>query len=102
MKQSIAAWLLIIIMIIAACKSKPTEDHPHTADGAHVKEELQALSYTVYTNKSELFVEFKPLVVSQTSKFAAHLTKLGDSFLPFTEGEVTVSLIQDDKGIKNT
>jgi membrane fusion protein, heavy metal efflux system len=42
------------------------------------------------------------LVVGQTSKFAAHLTKLGENFLPYTEGTVTVSLIQADKGLKNT
>jgi RND family efflux transporter MFP subunit len=100
MKQLIVAWLLTII--IAGCRGKSAEDHPHTADGGHVEEELQALSYTVYTDKSELFVEFKPLIVGQTSKFAAHLTKLGENFLPVAEGTVTVSLIQGTKGIKNT
>ncbi len=65
-------------------------------------EELQALSYTLYSEQSELFVEFKPLVVGQTSKFAAHLTLLGENFLPYTEGTVTVSLIQGSQGLKNT
>ena len=64
--------------------------------------ELHALTYTLYTDKTELFVEFKPLVVGQTSNFATHLTLLGDNFLPYTEGTVTVSLIQADKGVKNT
>ena len=82
MKQLIALSLLIIS--IAACKGKVSEE-------GNEKEELQALAYTLYTTKSELFVEFKPLVVGQTSKFAAHLTKLGENFLPFTEGTVTVS-----------
>lgn len=93
MKQLIALCLLIVS--IAACKGKVSEE-------GNEKEELQALAYTLYTGKSELFVEFKPLVVGQTSKFAAHLTKLGENFLPFTEGTVTVSLIQGDKGLKNT
>jgi RND family efflux transporter MFP subunit len=92
MKQLVAVCLLVIS--IGACKSKTSDDH--------VEKELQALAYTLYTDKSELFVEFKPLVIGQTSKFAAHLTKLGENFLPFTEGTVTVSLIQADKGIKNT
>lgn len=100
MKQLIAAWILVIS--IAACKGKSSEDHPHTADGGHPEEELQALSYTLYSGKSELFVEFKPLVAGQTSKFAAHLTKLGEQFLPYTEGTVTISLLQGDKGLKNT
>ena len=71
---------------MTACKN----DHSHTEEK---KEELQALSYTIYTDKSELFVEFKPLVVGQTSKFAAHLTKLGENFLPYTEGTVTVTAL---------
>ncbi len=100
MKQLITIWSLVIT--IAACKGKSSEDHPHTADGGLVAEELQPLAYTLYTGKSELFVEFKPLVVGQTSKFAAHLTKLGENFVPYTEGTVTVSLIQGYKGLKNT
>ncbi|MBK9299754.1 MAG: hypothetical protein IPN14_03840 [Bacteroidetes bacterium] len=76
--------IILLIMSAVACKEKQSEDHPHTADGGHVKDELQALAYTLYTTKSELFVEFKPLVVGQTSKFAAHFTKLGENFLPYT------------------
>jgi RND family efflux transporter MFP subunit len=37
-------------------------------------------------------VEFKPLVVGQESRFAAHLTVLGEQFTALTEGKVTVSL----------
>lgn len=78
---------------IISCKQKATQQ---PAPG----KELEALSYTLYSEQSELFVEFKPLIVGQTSKFAAHLTLLGENFLPYTEGTVTVSLIQGEKGIK--
>lgn len=91
-------YLLSICLLaigITACKQKAARDQAQ-------EESLQALSYTLYTEKSELFVEFKPLVVGQTSKFAAHLTLLGENFLPYMEGTVTVSLIQVDKGLKNT
>ena len=91
-------YLLTICLLavgVIACKQKAVKvEAPE--DG------LQALAYTLYTAKSELFVEFKPLVVGQTSKFAAHLTLLGENFLPYTEGTVTVSLIQAEKGLKNT
>lgn len=84
---------LMAICLLAACKNnKPQSEQ---------KEELEALAYTLYTDKSELFVEFKPLVVGQPSKFAAHLTKLGDNFLPYTEGTVTVTLFQNGKELKN-
>jgi membrane fusion protein, heavy metal efflux system len=63
---------------------------------------LEPLAYTLYTEKSEIFVEFKPLVVQQQSKFAAHFTILGENFLPLEKATVTVSLIIGDKGIRNT
>lgn len=91
MKYLITICLLAIG--IMACKQKAAKEP--------AAESLEPLAYTLYTNKSELFVEFKPLVVGQTSKFAAHLTLLGENFLPYTEGTVTVSLIQADKGLKN-
>jgi membrane fusion protein, heavy metal efflux system len=85
----------IAFCFIAACNN----NHSHSEEK---KEELEALAYTLYTPKSELFVEFKPLVVGQTSKFAAHLTKLGENFLPYIEGTVTVTLFQNGKDLKNT
>ncbi|MFP5471620.1 MAG: efflux RND transporter periplasmic adaptor subunit [Bacteroidia bacterium] len=63
---------------------------------------LEPLAYTLYTDKSEIFVEFKPLIVGQKIKFAAHFTILGEKFLPLEKAKVTVSLIVDDKGISNT
>ena len=59
--------------------------------------ELEPLAYTLYTDKSELFVEFKPLIVGEVSKFAAHFTQLGKNFKAVTEGSVTVSLIGNNK-----
>lgn len=53
--------------------------------------EREALAYTNYTASSELFVEFKALVVGEESPFAAHLTDLAD-FSALTEGQVTVTL----------
>jgi membrane fusion protein, heavy metal efflux system len=94
MKYFIAVFILAASVF--ACKQKASEQPVHEAEA------LEALSYTLYSEKSELFVEFKPLIVGQTSKFAAHLTKLGEQFLPFTEGTVTVSLLTGNKGLKNT
>jgi membrane fusion protein, heavy metal efflux system len=87
--------ICLLLICILACKQKNISENV-------AAKSLASLSYTLYSNKSELFVEFKPLVVGQTSKFAAHLTLLGNNFSPYTEGAVTVSLIQNNKGIKNT
>ena len=62
---------------------------------------LEPLPYTLYTEKTELFVEFKPLIVGETSKFAAHFTILGENFKALTDAKIIVSLIVGDKGIKN-
>jgi len=53
--------------------------------------EREALAYTNYTESSELFVEFKALVVGEESPFAAHLTNLSN-FSALTEGKVNVIL----------
>lgn len=63
---------------------------------------LEPLAYTLYTDHTELFVEFKPLVVGSTSKFAAHFTILGKNFKALTDAKVTVSFIVGDNGIKNS
>jgi membrane fusion protein, heavy metal efflux system len=94
MKRLIIACFLIIGFF--ACKQKATPENTSEGKG------LEALAYTLYTDKSELFVEFKPLIVGQTSKFAAHLTKLGENFIPYREGTVTVSLLVGDKGLKHS
>ncbi len=57
--------------------------------------ELEPLAYTIYSNKLELFVEFKPLIVGEVSRFAAHLTLLGESFKSLDEGKVTVSITEN-------
>ena len=62
---------------------------------------LEPLAYTLYSENTELFVEFKPLIVGETSKFAAHFTILGENFKALTEAKITVSLIIGDKGIRN-
>lgn len=63
---------------------------------------LEPFAHTLYTENLELFVEFKPLIVGETSKFAAHFTILGENFKALTDAKITVSLIVGDKGIKNT
>ena len=84
--------LIFITAFILSCKNdKPKPD----------ESVLEPLAYTIYSEKSELFVEFKPLVVGETSKFAAHFTQLGKNFKAVTEGSVSVSLIGNKKQAVN-
>ncbi|HNM25849.1 MAG TPA: hypothetical protein PKL15_10480, partial [Saprospiraceae bacterium] len=75
---------LLAILLVAACQPHSHDaegGHTHNADGSHPAEsELEPLAFTLYTAQTELFVEFKPLVVGQESRFAAHFTALGESF----------------------
>jgi membrane fusion protein, heavy metal efflux system len=69
---------------------------------AHSHEAPPSFAYTVYSDKTELFVEFRPLVVGQSSRFAAHFTKLGKLFTSLDEAVITLSLIVEEKGIRTT
>jgi membrane fusion protein, heavy metal efflux system len=80
----------IALLMVFACK----HDHPHEGDQAHgpgTEEERPGLSATVWTDKTELFVEYPALVVGIESAFAAHLTDLS-SFKAVAEGTVTLTL----------
>ncbi|WPP51858.1 efflux RND transporter periplasmic adaptor subunit [Catalinimonas niigatensis] len=91
-------WFLVAVALLGyGCQTSPEEEHTH-GEGGH-EHGAEALSYTVWTDSLELFVEFPPLIVGQLSSFAAHFTRLED-YKPVTEGSVTVSLLQEDKGIR--
>lgn len=64
----------------------------HTHDEQAAETGLEPLAYTLYSEKTELFVEFKPLVVGAESRFATHLTILGNLFKPLANGLITITL----------
>lgn len=74
---------LLLLMAILGCQnqdpvaSEAPEHEPHPE------------SMTNWTSKTELFVEYPPLVVGQTSRFAIHLTRL-DNFKPIAQSRVEV------------
>lgn len=86
--------LLLLLVAASACK----DNNGRKAEGS----ELEPLAHTLYTDKLELFIEFQPLVAGELTDFASHLTVLGETFTPLTQGAVTVSFISGNKGIRNT
>ncbi len=82
----------VAAVLFAACEHTHDDDHDHSRPHSD-EQELEALAYTLYSNKTELFVEFKPLVVGMETRFAAHFTMLGEKFLPVIQGSVTLQLI---------
>jgi membrane fusion protein, heavy metal efflux system len=90
--------IISIALLVLSCRQgDQAEEHLHPHD-----EGPAPLAYTLYTDKTELFVEFKPLVVGESSRFAAHFTKLGENFTALEEGSITLSLIVNEKGIRQT
>lgn len=62
---------------------------------APTRSSFKALTNTQYTAHSELFAEFRPLIQNVPARFTAHLTQIGESFKPYTDAEVTLSLMID-------
>jgi len=95
-------YLIIVLALMAiACKQNNEEDHAHNPDGSHVDDETPRLDFTIWSEDTELFVEFPVLIVGQPSKFAAHFTVM-DKHQPVREGSVTVSLVKGEQGIRTT
>jgi RND family efflux transporter MFP subunit len=71
---------LVVLLLAVAC------DHPHPED----EKVAESVSITKWTDKTELFVEFAPLLVGKETPFAAHLTDL-KTFKPVSGGTLKVS-----------
>tara|TARA_B100001063_G_C16776214_1_gene565638 strand:+ start:2340 stop:3824 length:1485 start_codon:yes stop_codon:yes gene_type:complete len=88
-------------LAFTACQSVNQQGHEHDEEGNHLEAETPSIVHTVWSDKMELFVEFPALIVGQESRFAAHFTYL-EKHKAVTEGSLTVSLIGDKKGIRQT
>lgn len=86
--------LLILGFVIGSCQEQVVEEHDLGIDG-------YTQSHTVWTDKTELFVEYSPLITGETSEFISHFTEM-NHFKAFTQGQVTVSLIKGKNGIRHT
>lgn len=60
-------------------------------------EESVTLNVTSWTDKTELFMEYPPLVTKQNALFAVHLTRL-DDFKPLTVGQPAIELTPEAGG----
>jgi cobalt-zinc-cadmium efflux system membrane fusion protein len=87
------AILLAASIAAASCHCHdPSEEHGHDHDQGHAtKDPRPALSFTHWTDQTELFMELRALVVGQDSACAAHVTKV-EPFAALASGSVTVLL----------
>ena len=68
----------------------------HNEHEEHGPPERPAISLTLFSEKSELFLEFPTLVIHQESKFLAHMTYLKNS-KPYMDGKAIVILRSDSQ-----
>ena len=80
--KHLCSMVVIALVAVGCSRSDPPAAAP---------EEPETLNVTRWTDKTEVFAEYPPLVVGRTSRFAIHLTRL-DSFKALTEGNVEVRL----------
>lgn len=68
-------------LVLASCGGAPPEEAPAA--------EVPATAITLWSAKTELFMEHPPLVAGETVRFAVHLTDLA-TFRPIREGRVVI------------
>lgn len=84
--------LLAASIAAASCHSHEHDPAGHDQGHEHAGEDPRpALSYTHWTDQTEVFMELRALVVGQDSPCAAHVTKL-EPFSALASGSVTVLL----------
>ena len=97
----ISAILVVgLLVLMSGCKHAHGEGtHTHSDDTQAPSEiELEPFSFTIWTKKSELFVEFPPLIVGKESRFAAHFSEMVN-FKALETGEVTVRLREGTQSV---
>ena len=86
MKRRFYAWGMLVLSVLAGCTHRHSDDENAPAD--------ETVSITRWTDKTELFVEFSPLLVCKETPFAAHLTDL-KTFKPVADGSLRVALTRE-------
>jgi cobalt-zinc-cadmium efflux system membrane fusion protein len=85
--------LCAVLALALACD----HGHDHPTEVASAPPELPGGSVTLWTEKTELFMEYPALVVGMPDKFLVHLTALSD-FSPLRSGSVRLVFEPQDGG----
>jgi len=92
---------LAVLALLAGCGGEAPSGHSHGTGGGgeHAHDDDSAVVIiTDYTARTELFVEFAPLVAGRGSRFAAHVTRLAD-FQPLRQGSMDVILADGERTV---
>ena len=86
--------IFFISLFVFSCKTETTN---HSDDSVSESK----IQLTSYSKDIEVFAEIDPFVKGEISEVLSHFTWL-DNFKPLDDGEITISLIIGNKGIKQT
>ncbi|HWO26642.1 MAG TPA: efflux RND transporter periplasmic adaptor subunit [Kofleriaceae bacterium] len=94
----LAAALACAVASAAACRggSRAAHDEHAHGKGGHdhgggAPDELPGQSVTIWAQRTELFMEYQPLVAGKETRFAAHVTEM-PSFRAVTAGKASVTV----------
>jgi RND family efflux transporter MFP subunit len=90
----------LLVLITMACLISCQQNQKSVNVAASDYSVLEPLSITVFTEKVELFAEFRPFIIGQETAFAAHLNDL-EEFKPFPKGSLQVILKNDRNQYEN-
>lgn len=73
--------ILTLFLLTAGCHGHGHDPEAHGKEGAHghphgAAPELPGQSVTVWAERTELFMEYRPLILGKETAFAAHLTEM--------------------------
>ncbi len=92
LQEKLFAAALVAVLCLSGCSDRKPAAGGHGAVSAaedHRDEDGEKLAD--FSETTELFVDYKPLIAGQPSDFVVHLTRLAD-YKPLAEGKVTVVL----------
>ena len=88
-RTTVAVRTALVVMLVAGLAAAGCHGHEHE-NGHAAEEELPGgAAVTLWTDKTELFMEYPALLVGEPAKLLVHLTALSD-FAPLRSGEVTL------------
>ena len=87
MRRAPFAFCILNFAFLAACSRQPAPAPP----------EPPSLNVTSWTDKTELYMEYPPLVTGETVRFAVHLTKMGD-FSALNAGRPSIQMTPESGG----
>jgi len=77
--------ITVLSLFATACQQNSKQN------AADDQPEHDNLSFTIYSDELELFVEFPPLIIGKSATFITHFTRLED-FKPLLQGVLTLTL----------